>query len=253
MSKAIVTGGLGFLGFEMCLAMLEEGFEVLAADTDSETGERWLEVGRNANISYQHLQQPVPAEFSNARFYINLYDHFTGNNPSQDLKEMKEFVEKNHKCVEKAFILLPSVISKRVREDEFTEVVDFLEEFKFPKQYTVYLPTLFGPHQPESFLFQQILSKSESGGSEYVDDIRSAIFVKDAVSAVINVEKESDSKKLQIVADNPDSWKESLHSLGSSNARQDPEVRDVLPPGLKKIVVKASSSVNEVLERQRDN
>ncbi|WP_409253425.1 NAD-dependent epimerase/dehydratase family protein [Bacillus sp. SCS-153A] len=253
MSKAIVTGGLGFIGFELCLSLLEEGMEVVAADSAGEAGERWLEVGRNANITYQPLQQQVSDEFSSACTYINLYDHFTGNKTGQHLKEVLDFVERNRSCMESAVILLPSVLSSRINEEEFLDVLDFLGKSQFNKQCTVYLPTLFGPHQPESFLFQQICTNKEGAGSEYVDDSRSAIFVKDAAAALMNIEQKASADKIQFVSDIPDSWEESLQSLGGPDVRQKQEVKDILPAGVKKVVVTSSSSVNEVMESQRNN
>jgi hypothetical protein len=251
MCRAVVTGGLGFLGFELCLAILEEGFPVVAADTEEKTGERWLEVGRNANITYQPLHKKLPAEFSGTRLYLNLYDFCTMNKADNQLNEVKEFVGKNKGNFESASILMPSVISNRIGKEKLTSLLEFLES-QLTNHNTVYIPTLFGPHQPDSFLFQQLISKTEDC-SEYSDDPRSAIFVKDAAGAILNMKGNSNPEKVQLVSDSPDSWKESLLLLGCTDneIRREHPVGEVVPSGLKKIVVKSSSSLEDVLELQR--
>jgi nucleoside-diphosphate-sugar epimerase len=251
MTKAIVTGGLGFLGFELCLAFLEEGVEVLAADTEDTAGGRWLEVGRNANITYQPIRQDLIPGFSEARTYINLYDHFTGNKADAQLKSIKKFVEKVQSSSADAFLLLPSVVPNRIKESELTELIEYLKE-QFNNHYIVYIPTLFGPHQPETFLFQQILADSDSG-LDYVDDTRSAIFVKDAAKAIQNQIKISRTRYVQLTPAHSGSWMEILHLLGKPGAFKQgtARIRDVLPDGLEKVVVDSTSSVQEVLEHQR--
>ncbi|WP_113930487.1 NAD-dependent epimerase/dehydratase family protein [Bacillus sp. P14.5] len=93
MDKAIVTGALGFLGFELCLAMLEEGLEVLAVDSKDETGERWLEVGRNSNITYQPMHRQMPEKDYKASVFINLYDYFT-DKQGETMEQISRFLEK---------------------------------------------------------------------------------------------------------------------------------------------------------------
>ncbi|WP_421384174.1 hypothetical protein ACOJQI_06295 [Bacillus salacetis] len=251
MSRAVVTGGLGFLGFELCLAILEEGLEVVAADIDQKAGERWLEVGRNANITYQPLHQALPTEFSGARIYINLYDCFSRSKGKQQLEDIRDFVENNKSYLESAVVLMPSVLSNRIEDDELTGFIEFLEE-QFSRYYSVYIPTLFGPRQPDSFLFQQVITGAASG-TGFVDDTRSAIFVKDAANSIINIEENS-AENIQLVSDTPDSWIKSLKILGRTDADipDDRPVREMVPSGAKKIAVKPSSSLKEVLGLQRN-
>jgi nucleoside-diphosphate-sugar epimerase len=251
MSRVVVTNGLGYLGFELCLAILEEGLEVMAVDSEEKAGERWLEVGRNANITYQPLHQKLPADFSGAGIYINLYDCFT-KSKSHQLQDIRKFVECHHECFEKVCVLLPSSLQNRKCESELNGFLKQLDS-RIGNRQTVYLPTLFGPHQPESFLFQQIISNSSSG-SVCVDDTRSAIYVKDAANALIKIRENSKSKNIQLVSDIPDSWKETLRLLGGSDPEKqyDLSMRDTMPSGVEKLEVKSSSSLEEVLKLQRD-
>ncbi|TYS15839.1 SDR family oxidoreductase [Rossellomorea vietnamensis] len=250
MEKAIVTGAMGFLGFELCLAMLEEGLEVLAADSANAAGDRWLEVGRNSNITYQHLDQEVPEEAAKASVFINLYDYFTERKRSKTLKDISSFIEKNKKSFKEAAVLLPTVLSNRSGETELSDFLQFLEEQDITNQYSIYLPTLFGSGQPETFLFQQLLSKSDKE-DDFVDDPRSAIYVKDAAQAVLHNGRSLES--ILLLSDDHDSWKKSLSLLEQAGPDRG-EVQnyiDIIPQKLKHVGVKASLSFEEVLELQR--
>ncbi|WP_136035657.1 NAD(P)-dependent oxidoreductase [Bacillus salacetis] len=250
MSKTVITGGLGFLGFELCLAFLEEGFEVLAVDIEDKAGRRWLEVGRNANITYQPLQQALLNGCSAERAYINLYDHFTVNKSDGHLGEIKKFLENNHSTIAEAIVLLPSVIPDGTRENELMELLAYTED-QFEKHYKIYIPTLFGPHQPGAFLFQQILDESEQSVN-YVDDIRDAIFVKDAASAILTIKNISQSKNIQLTTGSSDSWSEILGLLGRPEIKEPGRLNDIIPDNVEKLKVHSSSLFKDVLDKQRN-
>ncbi|MGD6801586.1 SDR family oxidoreductase [Rossellomorea aquimaris] len=250
MEKAIITGAKGFFGFELCLAMLEEGLEVLAADTANEAGERWLEVGRNSNITYQPLHQLISEGISKASVYINLYDYFTERKRGETLAAITGFIEKNKKNFEDATVLLPTVLSDRAGKNELSDFLQFLEEQDMTNLSSIYIPTLIGPRQPETFLFQQLISKSNRD-AEFVDDPRSAIYVKDAAQAVLHHGRNLNS--LLFLSEEEDSWKKSLNLL--KKAVQDIGETlnhiDIVPDTLMHVSVKATLSFEEVLELQK--
>lgn len=254
MSKTIVTGGLGFLGFELCLAILEEGNEVLAVDLQEEAGERWLEVGRNANISYQPLNKTLTDEMSEASIYINLYDCLTQEGDSNHFYHgVEELIKKNRSKVKESVLLIPTVLSKERSGEELKAFLGFLDEQPFQNCAKIYVPTLIGPYQPETFLFQQLITNSDSDMEtcSYVDDIRSAIFVKDAAKTIVNMNTELN--ECMLVSNKPDSWKESLNILGEIHAEQREKhtAQNICPDGLKQIVVKSSSPLKQILEWQK--
>jgi UDP-glucose 4-epimerase len=60
MRKALVTGGLGFIGYHLCEKLLNEGIEVIAVDNCEKANkksiqeEMLLSIGRNANFKYMN-------------------------------------------------------------------------------------------------------------------------------------------------------------------------------------------------------
>ncbi|MGM0846849.1 MAG: hypothetical protein ACQEUT_17970 [Bacillota bacterium] len=251
MAKTIVTGGLGFLGFELCLALLEEGVEVLAADFASRAGERWLEVGRNSNITYQSLSQPVSEKVSEGSLYINLYDYFTGKRKEEHLKHLRSFIERNISVIEDSVVLLPTVLSDRKEEKELSDFLSFLQKQSTTNRNSVYLPSLLGPFQPETFLFQQLISESDID-TGYVDDMRSAIYVKDAAKAILS-RGGRNSDNVLLLSDTQDSWQKSLKLLGRTEKEREEKQNqiNILPEKLKIVNVKASISFEDVLTLQK--
>ncbi|WP_456271818.1 hypothetical protein [Bacillus sp. AK031] len=254
MTRAIVAGSLGFLGFELCSVLLEEGYEVLAVDQHDEAGERWLEVGRNSNITYQPLHQDLTGKDGKIVFYINLYDILT-----EDKKEKQDFYDgvmnvlgKSDKRLGTAVVLVPTVLSHRVDEEELSGFLTFLDEEPFEVQSKVYVPTLIGPHQPETFLFQQLITNQEQN-SPFIDDTRNAIFVRDAAHAIINKKKES--KEYLLISSTPDSWQKTHQLLDKDQAadmREKQNTKNLCPEGLENIKVEFSSTLEEIIEFQRN-
>jgi hypothetical protein len=257
MTKAIVAGSLGFLGFELCSVLLEEGHEVLAVDQQNEAGERWLEVGRNANITYQPLRQDSTDLDGCTAFYINVYDILTEEQKGKHgfYEEIKKMLRNSQKTDVDVVVLIPTVLSQRINEAELSAFLKFLDEESFDFLSKIYVPTLTGPHQPETFLFQQLIT-NENGQTEitgFIDDTRNAIFVRDAAHAIINKKKES--KDCLLVSRNPDSWQK-MHQLLNNGHSADPRERQttksICPEGIPHIEVGSSSTLEEIIEFQRN-
>jgi nucleoside-diphosphate-sugar epimerase len=254
MTRAIVAGSLGFLGFELCSVLLEEGFEVLAVDQQDEAGERWLEVGRNANITYQPLHQASTDVDGRTIFYINLYDLLTEDKKGKQsfYDGVKNVLGKSEKRQVEAVVLVPTVLSQRINEKELSRFLKFLDDEQFDIQSKVYVPTLIGPHQPETFLFQQLIT-NEVQASHYIDDTRNAIFVRDAAHAIIN--KIIESKDYRLVSSTPDSWQKTHQLLDKgqeAGRREKQNTKNICPEGLTNIKVEPSSTLEEIIEFQRN-
>ncbi|MBS4218019.1 hypothetical protein KHA96_06740 [Bacillus sp. FJAT-49711] len=61
MKSAVVFGARQLLGYEFCVQLLEKGYKVLAKDfakwQNKEQEEKWLFIGRNANLQYEQIEE----------------------------------------------------------------------------------------------------------------------------------------------------------------------------------------------------
>ncbi len=162
-NHAYVYPAQGFLGFELCTALLEEGWEVTALDSGREMGDHWMEIGRNANLhwtSYAEWDRVVP---SGSHVYLPYYDQ-------EDLIKGKE----GETLMGKAAYTI------RV----FSHFQD--PPSQNPGGADIYVPTLIGPRQPESYLFARLL-KDVHEDEPVQDDPTGVIYVKDAARKIVSL------------------------------------------------------------------
>ena len=106
MEQAIVFAAQQFIGFELCKQLLNEGFEVIALEhemmLDELAEDKWLEIGRNANLTYEMINNSLQLNHPSYICFIPLYDLFIQRN--------NEIVEDWHK----SFTTLYQLIEPRV-------------------------------------------------------------------------------------------------------------------------------------------
>ncbi|WP_162785329.1 hypothetical protein [Bacillus sp. P14.5] len=146
--------------------------------------------------------------------------------------------------------MLPTVLSDRTGEVELSDFLSFLKEQSLANHCSVYLPTLIGPKQPGSFLFQKLIFQSGEE-TEYVDDIRSAIYVKDAARTILLNERNLES--FHLLSADKDSWKKSLGLLkkGETERGERQTLIDIIPKRSNQVCVKPSLSFEDVMELQK--
>ncbi|MEL3973777.1 hypothetical protein AAEO50_15945 [Rossellomorea oryzaecorticis] len=195
MNHAIVMAAQQFLGFELCSALLERGWTVTAVDDDEEPKDKWMEIGRNANIQYvpSHAwNRELPAE---CRLFLPYYDQYKGNK-LECISLIDHIYENNEDFPE--IVQIFSNLTERTREIKSRKTA----------VATFYLPTLYGVHQPSHFLFSQVLQGREDEELHYADDPSGAIYVKDAAKCIIKHSGKHGTYSLKPLSDN--SWKEAL-------------------------------------------
>jgi hypothetical protein len=195
LNHAIVMAAQQYLGFELCSALLEKGWTVTAVDDDEETKDKWMEIGRNANIQYvptHTWNRELPVE---CRLFLPYYDQFKGNK-FECLSLVDHIYDHNEDFPEVVQIF--SNLSERNKEFESGKAA----------VTTFYLPTLYGIHQPSHFLFSQVLQGRKDEELHYADDPSGAIYVKDAANCIIKHSGRHGTYSLKPLSDN--SWKEAL-------------------------------------------
>jgi hypothetical protein len=232
-NHAIVLAAQQYLGFELCRALLERGWTVTAVDDDGEMKDKWMEIGRNSNIQYVPVHEwnkELPVE---CRLFLPYYDNFNMNKP----------------------VCFSAIEQCLDQEGEFPEIVQIYSNNTVRNQIisageseaaTFYLPTLYGAHQPDHFLFSQLLQGKKEEELQYSDDPSGAIYVKDAANCIIKHSGNGGTYSLKSLSQN--SWREALsyiteRSIASAKQKRTPEAE--------RITVHPSKSHEAILKEQK--
>ncbi len=192
MENAIVIGPCGFVGYGLCRYLLDLGLQVWGMEsslTSSRTFqvEKQMEIGRNAN----YMDNPEKDWFENKGkgpvLFIPYYDYFMDMEEQHLFPEcsvFREMAEEFLGDVSSAVLIAPRQFADGLGDEakEFLQLRNYLEEKVEGKIATAYLPTVFGPWQPDHYLFQQLLfpcskknlalqEREPAGEAVYVDDV----------------------------------------------------------------------------------
>jgi hypothetical protein len=201
MDKAIILGVYGFIGFHLCKEILEKGFEVTGIHLDHSNDryieEKRMEIGRNANFTEKIIEEWEGEDFeddSHSLIIFSLYDYLIGTkeisfNYNCMWNQMKQDLDKR----QFVFLVPIQLLAETDHGKEMNELFENIRGIRKGWQ-VYYLPSIFGPWQPETFLFQKSLlnilkeEREENGIKEWKMD---AIFVEDAVKTLMaNIESE---------------------------------------------------------------
>ncbi|MGG4167195.1 hypothetical protein ABEW00_06885 [Rossellomorea vietnamensis] len=224
---AFVFAAQQFLGFELCNALLEEGWTVTAIDEAKETKDKWMEIGRNANLEYVPYGEWDKNVRGGSSVFLPYYDQGRGNRAAF-LSEVDILLSK----VDQPFDMIRIYSNGRGNKD--------LEE----DGAAFYLPTLYGIHQPEEFLFAQILT-GRGEVEDYVDDPSGAIYVKDAAGMIVNLFSKKDTYTLKPLSSR--SWNEVLSYITDETFSADH--REIDSVG-KEVIVRPSKSHKSIIDQQ---
>jgi hypothetical protein len=227
LNHAFVFAAQRFLGFELCDALLEKGWTVTAIDEDKDMKDKWLEIGRNANLEYVPYGEWDKNVRSQCHVFLPYYDQVRENKFSY-LTEADGLLSK----MDQPFQMIR--IYSKVRGNRG------LGE----NGAVFYLPTLYGIHQPEEFLFAKLL-KGREEISDYVDDPSGAIYVKDAARMIVNLSSKKERFTLKPLSGQ--SWNEALSYVTKESFL--PEPRDFESEG-KEIIVRPSKSHKSIIDQQ---
>lgn len=227
LNHAIVFAAQQFLGFELCDALLEKGWTVTAIDKDNEMKDKWLEIGRNANLQYVPYGDWDKDLQPDTAVFLPYYDQVRDNKVSY-LSEVETLLSKMDQPIQ----MIRIYSNGSMEQGEHSNGAVF------------YLPTLYGIHQPEEFLFAQLLAGRERV-SEYVDDPSGAIYVKDAARMIISLSSKEDRYSLKSLSSK--SWNEALTYITNESFSNDSRLDETVG---KEVIVKPSKSHKSIIEEQ---
>ncbi|MFZ3589209.1 NAD-dependent epimerase/dehydratase family protein [Bacillus sp. DJP31] len=217
MEKVIVIGAFSFLGFHLTKKLLEEGITVYGLDLEQNEGsydqkeEKQMSIGRNANLHYvsqkdrEHWNPKINEKIDTLFFTIDLPSDKEQAKPGLVEKYLYEAIEYCHLhstrfiflstteivAHKETFITEQTHISPLTTRGERYLTLEEIIQAQNSKQALSFLilrlPTLYGPWQPDTFAFQQVLRLLEEGKDVgWVDDkyIGDVLYVEDAIEAI---------------------------------------------------------------------
>ncbi|WP_394235435.1 hypothetical protein [Niallia oryzisoli] len=214
MDKAVILGTYEFIGFHLCLSLLEKGVEVTGVHLSSSSDDDYLEekrfsVGRNSNFIEKdeaafELERTVS---DNTVLFIDYYSYYRKHKENELQSILKQtLVDNNVHCI----IFLPVQYCNKQVAGEFP-----LQLVKNQKHYQIYyLPTIYGPWQPLHFAFQQAIHDPDKpvmiDEREWIND---ALFIFDVVYHIMNHLEEKENKEILLKSAINDHWKKAASLL----------------------------------------
>jgi hypothetical protein len=202
MDKTVILDVFDFVSFHICKHLLNKGFEVHGVHFEefanqANLDEKRMEIGRNANFFEDSFQKwdPKNREHYQAKqtFIFSIYDLFMVQKDSILLKEAitKRIIQyiAAHKDHVNLVLLLPIQFHRFKEEKMSASIIEQANELAGNVQL-FYLPAIYGPWQPSTFMFQQtILAKF--GRSDILQSEREwtkdILFVEDAIDAIYEI------------------------------------------------------------------
>jgi nucleoside-diphosphate-sugar epimerase len=198
MDKVVMVGVFDFVNFHVCKALLDKGIEVrgVQIETEDESDiliEKRLEIGRNANFTEVSIGDILIDSYENETIVLSVYDLYMRYKEEYLLNEDMLFNLISKNKWEQIVILVPSQMLTNEFESKAEIVIDdFINRAESHKQdiHLLYLPTIFGAWQPDTFMFQNSILTDMNRGKPFRglrEETSDAIFVEDTVHAIIEI------------------------------------------------------------------
>lgn len=219
MESAIVCGAMHFVGFEVCKELLNHGCIVVAMENEKYAEkyhmEKWLEIGRNANLMRLSIEEIRDEIDSAAVCFIPFIDFQRSPEKIDDLLGTVESLLHLENITE-YHIIYPSQY-----HHTFSDIVKGKFNGVFQKNrgnikvVEYFVPTLYGPWQPNTYLFQQLIEGKPT--DDYLDDQQDAIFIEDAVKEILGIAKEIEhGQRIMLRNNQTDMWRNCIQYLNEA-------------------------------------
>jgi hypothetical protein len=215
MDKAVMIGVFDFVNFHVCKALLDKGIEVRGVDIETEKNELFLtekklEIGRNANFSLVTIGDLIAEPQENEAIVLSIYDLYMQHREELLLNEKVKDQFMNH--WEQLVILAPSQLLTKTIESEAEAIIqNFMDRIKANNKnlQLLYLPTIYGPWQPETFMFQHSILTEMNRNSRFKglrEETNDALFVADTVETIIEIADKKEPGKYLIQSGENNQW-----------------------------------------------
>lgn len=255
MKKAIVIGALGFIGFNLCQRLLDEEYEVVGIDRYKKGTEKKIQEQKRSEIARNSYFQFIDADLENVNlsehinkcdiiYYCLQDDQVNETNINQRIEFHKKLINKvlnfcHKKNVKFIFLSSYEVFNENepyINKNTATSPRNLIGEIKFIEEQQILkysqdsfsylivrLPTVYGPWQPESMTFQQLISGSSLLTIDSITE--DVIFINDLIDALIVLSNNQFKDNIMLMGSNkPNQWQEGFNLLtGNKSRQQDPK------------------------------
>lgn len=264
MDRAVIIGVYEYVGFQFCCSLLEQGFEVIGisfdhSDRDGYLSEKRLEIGRNANFYERTLSEWINEEEINSQTFILIdYFDFIINNHKELIKNnnlIEKFLNQNQEKILKTNSKVVSLFPMQLHMQPNETGERILTSTHSGQQ--IFLPTIYGPWQPNTFLFQQYLLKAinpdhtiSENNYEWVHD---TLYIEDIVDPILKIAEQNTEKQWVLESDISDHWKKCAEYLSIPSTQIEKIEWTNLPEHTKinKTIIKCLTPLTEGLEKQK--
>lgn len=265
MERATILGIYDFIGYSLCRYMLDQGVEIDGIHPEGNiedcfTEEKRLEIGRNANFTEIGLQD-WDVESAEGFLFVTLYESLQTRNGINDLMEaLLNKLENRHLKRLPTAVILPAIFAQE--NVELSETAAKITRFISSRKstiLTIYLPTIYGPWQPEGYFFQQVLSHPSTEGRK-IPDIgewewtHDCLYIDDAVKTIKEMAESGQQGQHILSSGEQDRWLKCAEELiGKDTAILRNEVK---PPVIKGSIqvrtVEKNEQISKGLSRQKE-
>ncbi|NSL51476.1 NAD-dependent epimerase/dehydratase family protein [Calidifontibacillus erzurumensis] len=248
MKTAIVIGTLGFIGFSLTKRLLDEGYQVVGIDicadgSDLIKEQKLSEIVRNSQFYFvnkriEDVHLPEVADTVDAIYDCMYEQDVQDENVCEKISVGKSTLQKIMKfCAEQhsKFVYLssfevfkenvnlhggdPFLIKEprnaigQLKLDLEQEIETFSSSNEGFTYFILRLPTIYGPWQPPSMTFQQLI---EGNTAPTLDPIQEdAIFIDDLIEILINIDQfhSLENKATVVYSNKKDQWQKAFRLL----------------------------------------
>ncbi|MBT2694294.1 hypothetical protein [Bacillus sp. ISL-55] len=266
MERATILGIYDFIGYSLCRHMLDLGVEIdgihLSGNIDDYfTEEKRLEIGRNANFSEISLED-WEAEQAEGFLFVTLFESLQTRDGKKDfLKALISKLEDRHLKKLPTAVILPAYFAEENMEfrEEETKISTIINNRK-STLLTIYLPTIYGPWQPEACFFQQAISHSSGNGSRLPDVSKwewkhDCLYIDDAVKSIKEMAESGQQGQYLLASGEQDRWLQCAEELLGQDAAK--LRNEVAAPGIKAAIqvrtIGQNEQISKGLSRQKEH
>lgn len=265
MERAAIIGIYDFIGYSLCRHMLDLGVEVIGIQPEGTkedyfTEEKRLEIGRNANFTEIRLRDWDVKE-SEGILYVSLFESLlTRNNTDALLEALISKLEDSDLKSLPAVIILPAYFAQenvgmRGAEAKMIALISSQDS----NLLTFYLPTIYGPWQPQECFFHQVMSQY-SNGERKVPDLRTwewthdCLYIDEAVKMIKQMAESGNQGQYILSSGEQDRWLQCAGELLGKDIAllRNEAAAPVIRESIKSKTVKGYVQISNGLSRQKE-
>lgn len=266
MERATILGIYDFIGYSLCRHMLDLGVEIDGIHQsgnidDYFTEEKRLEIGRNANFSEISIED-WEAERAEGFLFVTLFESLQTRIGTNDfLEALLNKLEDRHLKKLPTVVVLPAYLADKnmdFRESE-TKINRYFNNRK-STLLTIYLPTIYGPWQPEECFFQQAISHYSNNVREIPDISKwewthDCLYIDDAVKTIMEMAESGQQGQYILASGEQDRWLQCAKELLGQDAAilRNEVAAPVIKEAIQVRAVNQNEQISKGLSRQKEH